>query len=179
MNLHMKEFVDEIDELVTFMVSDTWEFYGTPNVNPDRIRKAFENNYYNSEGTKTFWISSDEYGRVGMLRIYDLDDGTPLFDIRINSKYKGKGIGTESIKWLVDYVFMNYREIDRIEANTRQDNYSMRCVFSKCNFVKEAHYRNGWECSNGDIYDSVGYGITRSDWSNKSSSPVIWNDFKC
>jgi hypothetical protein len=28
---------------------------------------------------------------VGMIRIYDLQDCTPLFDIRILSKYKGMG----------------------------------------------------------------------------------------
>ena len=40
MNIHFEEFVDEIDALINFLTSDTWEFHGTPNPNPDRIRKS-------------------------------------------------------------------------------------------------------------------------------------------
>ncbi|BCN29827.1 GNAT family N-acetyltransferase [Anaeromicropila herbilytica] len=64
--------------------------------------------------------------------------------------------------------------IDRIEANTREDNYGMRCVFHKSGFVKEAHYRKAWKG-----YDSIGYAIIREDWKNGVITPVNWNDFKC
>ena len=97
MNLHFEEFKNEIDLLINFLTSDTWEFYGTPNPNPDRIRLSYENNYYSSDDIKTFWILLDDNIRVGMLRIYDLQDDTPMFDIRILSKYKGLGIGTDSL----------------------------------------------------------------------------------
>ncbi|WBW99228.1 GNAT family N-acetyltransferase [Oceanirhabdus sp. W0125-5] len=178
MKIRFEEFKDEIDTLVEFLTSDTWEFYGTPNPNPDRIRAAYNNKYYTGEGIKTFWIVSDDDKRVGMLRVYDLDDGAPLFDIRILSSHKGRGLGTRAVNWLVDYIFNQYTNTDRIEGNTRQDNYAMRCVFHKCGFAKEAHYRKGWVCRNGDVYDSVGYGITKEDWQNGKTTPVNWNDFK-
>ena len=121
----------------------------------------------------------DQDVKVGMMRIYDLEDSTPLFDIRILSKHKGMGVGTTSIKWLADYVFNNFAHIDRIEGNTRQDNYGMRCVFHKCGFVKESHYRKGWVGNDGIPYDAVGYGITKEDWQDSKVTPVNWNDFKC
>jgi len=178
MKICFKEFKDEIDTLVEFLTSDTWEFYGTPNLNPDRIRSSYENNYYTGDDCKTFWIIIDQDTKAGMLRIYDLEDDTPMFDIRILSKYKGVGIGAIAVNWLVDFVFNNFSHTERIEGNTRQDNYAMRCVFHKCGFAKEAHYRKGWVCRNGDVYDSVGYGITKEDWENGETTPVNWNDFK-
>lgn len=179
MKVYFKEFKDEIDTLISFMTSDVWEFYGTPNPKPERIRASYENNYFTGGDCKTFWVISEDNIKVGMIRIYDLEDGDPLFDIRILSKYKGKGIGTTTIKWLVDYVFNNFSDKNRIEANTRQDNYAMRCVFNKCGFAKEAHHRKAWVGEDKKEYDAISYAITKEDWKNGVVTPVNWNDFKC
>ncbi|WP_105614334.1 GNAT family N-acetyltransferase [Vallitalea okinawensis] len=178
MKITFEEFVDEIDALVEFLTSNTWEFHGTSNPKPERIRASYKNQFYTGDDCKTFWVVLDGDIKVGLLRIYDLQDSTPVFDIRISSQYKGKGIGTITIKWLIDYVFNKLSEKVRIEGNTRQDNYGMRCVFHKCGFVKEAHYRKAWVCSNGEVYDAVGYGITKEDWQNEKITPVDWDDFK-
>ena len=178
MKIRFEEFKDEIDTLVEFLTSDTWEFYGTPKLNPERIRTSYKNHFYTGENCKTFWVILDQDTKVGMIRIYDLQDGDPLFDIRILNKYKGMGIGTITVKWLVNYVFNNFTYKERIEANTRQDNYAMRCVFHKCGFVKEAHHRKAWVGQDGIPYDAIGYGITREDWKNEKTTPVNWNDFK-
>lgn len=179
MNIHFKEFKDEIDTLVNFLTSDTWEFHGTPNPNPERIKASYENNYYNNGDSKTFWILLDDDIIAGMIRVYDLEDGAPLFDIRILSKYKAIGVGTSALRWFVDYIFTNYPDKERIEGTTREDNYAMRCIFHKCGFVKEAHYRKGWATQNGETYDAIGYGILKSDWSSNKLTTVNWNDFKC
>lgn len=177
MKIQFEEFKDEIDSLIEFLTSDVWEFHGTPNPTPERIRMSYENHFFTGDGCKTFWIVLDNETKVGMIRIYDLDDGDPLFDIRILSKYKGFGVGTIAVKWLVDYVFNNFPDKERIEGNTRQDNYPMRCVFQKCGFVKEAHHRNAWAVQGKKPYDAIGYGITRDDWKNGITTPVNWNDF--
>jgi RimJ/RimL family protein N-acetyltransferase len=176
--IHLEEFKNEIDTLVELLTSETWEFHGTPNPKPERIRASYENQYYTSDDCKTFWVITDGGAKAGMIRIYDLQDGDPLFDIRILSKYKGMGIGTSTVKWIVDYIFNNYSDKERIEGNTRQDNYAMRSVFHKCGFVKEAHHRKAWPTNDGRIYDAIGYGITKEDWQNKQTTPVDWNDFK-
>lgn len=179
MKVEFIEFVNEIDELIKFITSDTWEFYGTPNPKPERLRRSFENGYYTGEGCRTFWIVADENNKIGTIRIYDLDDGAPLFDIMIHSKFKRQGIGTVAVNWLENFIFTNYPDIDRIEANTRVDNYAMRCVFHKCNFVKEAHHRKAWVGNDGIAYDAIVYGIIKEDWENKKITEVQWNDFKC
>jgi len=178
MNIRFQEFKDEIDALVEFLTSDTWEFLGTPNPKPERIRASYENHYYTGDDCKTFWVISDQDIKMGMVRIYEMEDPTPVFDIRISSKYKGMGIGTSTVKWLVDYIFSNFNDKDRIEANTRQDNYAMRTVFYKCGFAKEAHHRKAWVGNDGIPYDAIGYGITKEDWKNGQTTPVQWNDFK-
>lgn len=178
MNLRFQEFIDEIDTLIEFLTSDTWSFYGNPNPDPERIRSRYENQFYTGGNCKTFWIIVDDIN-AGILRIYDLEDGDPLFDIMISTRFKGMGIGTAATSWLVDYIFTSYPDKRRIEANTRQDNYAMRCVFHKCGFVKESHHRNAWVGQDGIPYDSTGYGMTRDDWETGKTTPVNWNDFKC
>lgn len=178
MKIRFEEFKDEIDTLVEFLTSDTWEFYGTPNPKPEAIRANYKKQVYTGDDCKTFWVILNQDTKVGTIRIYDLQDGDPLFDIRILSKYKGMGIGTITVNWLVDYIFNNYSDKERIEANTRQDNYAMRCVFHKCGFVKEAHHRKAWVGQDGKAYNAIGYGITKEDWQSGKITPVDWNDFK-
>lgn len=178
MKISFEEFKNDVDTLVEFLTSDTWEFYGTPNPKPERIRANYDE-LYMGEGCKSFWVVLDQNIKVGIIRIYELEDDTPVFDIRILSKYKDMGIGTITVNWLVDYIFNNYHGKERIESNTRQDNYAMRCVFHKCGFIKEAHYRKGWVGNDGIQYDAIGYGITKEDWKNGKTTQLNWNDFKC
>jgi RimJ/RimL family protein N-acetyltransferase len=178
MDIRFKEYKEcEIDALVEFLTSDTWRYYGTPNPNPDRIREMNNDHYYLSEEAKTIWIILDDI-KIGIIRAYELQDSTPVLEIRIHSNYKGKGIGTVAINWITDYIFNTFSHIDRIEGDTRQDNYGMRCVFHKCGYIKEAHHRKAWPCDEG-IFDSIGYAITKDDWANKKVTPFEWNDFKC
>lgn len=178
MNVRFEEFIDDIDTLIEFLTSDTWEFYGIPNPRPEKIRNSYENNAYTGGDCRTFWVISDEDIKVGMVRIFDLENGDPLFDIRILSKYKGLGIGTKTVKWMVNFIFNNYPDKKRIEGNTRQDNYAMRRVFNKCGFVKEAHHRRAWVGIDGIPYDAIGYGIIKEDWLEVKVTPVNWVDFK-
>ena len=178
MKLHFQEFKDEIDALIEFLTSEAWEFHGNPNPKPEGIRKNYENHIYASDDCKTFWVILDQDTKVGYVRIYDLENGTPLFDIRILSKYKGMGIGTSTVNWLTKYIFENYLDKDRLEGYTRQDNYPMRSVFHKCGFVKEAHHRKAWPGKDGKLYDAIGYGITKADWENGQVTLVLWEDFK-
>lgn len=178
MNIHFEEFKNDVDTLVEFLTSDTWTYFGTPDPKPERIRKTY-NDLYTGDNIRAFWIVSEQGIRAGMIRIYDLEDDTPLFDIRILSKFKGMGIGTTTVKWLVDYIFTNFPDKKRIEADTRQDNYAMRTVFHKCGFVREAHFRKAWpDRQNGKLYDAMGYSILKEDWENGEVTPIDWNDFK-
>lgn len=161
----------EINILIDFIASDKWPFHGYPSITPEKIRKNFEEGFFTGEGIETFWIMADKK-RAGMIRLYDLEDLTPLFDIRIASSYQGKGIGEKGVKWLTEYIFKTYSHIRRIEGYTREDNIPMRRVFEKCCYIKEAHHRKSWPGPGNVYFDSVGYCILREDWNENKITPV-------
>ena len=57
--------------------------------------------------TDSYWIRDDGTA-VGLVRLLDLDhvdDGSPLFDLRISGEHRGRGLGTAAVKWLSDHLF--------------------------------------------------------------------------
>ncbi|MFD0620495.1 GNAT family N-acetyltransferase [Paenibacillus sp. GCM10027629] len=172
--LQFKKFENELDDLVSFMTSNTWDFHANPNPSSERIVKTYDSGYY-QEDNETYWI---EYlnEKVGLIVIHDIDDTIPLFDLRLSSKYRGKGFGAEAVRWITDYIFTLPDEKIRIEAYTRSDNIAMRKTFQKCGFVKEGYLRHAWENDDGSISDSVCYAIIRCDWENKMITPIKIND---
>ena len=114
--------------------------------------------------------------RDGLVRLMDLCDDTPLFDLRIRSEHRGRGLGGQALPWLTRYVFTEFPQVQRFEGTTRQDNLAMRRTFQKCGYVKEAHYRDAWPTSDGEVRDAVGYAILRRDWLSGSTTVPDWND---
>lgn len=178
MKICFEEFKNDIDTLTEFLTSDTWDFHGEPNPSPEKIRENYKNGVYSGDNCRTFWVILNQDTKVGIIRIFDLQDTTPLFDIRILSKYRELGVGTITVSWLIEYIFIKFSDKVRIEGYTRQDNYAMRCVFHRCGFVKEAHHRKAWGDKNGELHDAIGYGVIKEDWQNGKTTPVNWNDFK-
>ncbi len=138
--------------------------------------RATDNGRYYGNEVRSFWIMNETERRIGLIRLFDLSDPTPMFDLRIKTSHRGRGIGAEALRWLTDFVFETMPDKIRIEGYTRRDNRAMRRVFRKCGYVKEAHHRKSWPSESGIYYDSVGYGITRYDWKNNITTPVEWND---
>jgi hypothetical protein len=88
-----------------------------------------------------------------------------MFDLRLRSAYRGRGIGTAAVRWLTGHLFTELPEVRRIEATTRSDNMAMRRVLGKCGYALEARYRQAWPVpGGGPPRDAVGYAILRSDW---------------
>lgn len=127
----------------------------------------------------SFWILNGESDVIGLVRLFDLDDiddGYPLFDLRIRTKHRGVGVGKSAVKWLTRYLFEKHTQLDRIAGTTRVDNLAMRKLFKSCGFAKEGHYRKDWASSNGESLDTVKYGILRQDWESGEVTTVNWND---
>lgn len=160
---------DEVDDLIQLYTQNNWPYHGTSKVTEVSIRKSYEEGYYQKD-CETFWIT-DHGVKVGLLLIHDIDDTIPLFDIRLDEKYRGKGYGVKALKWLQDYLFGTKQKI-RVEGYTRADNIGMRKCFSKAGFVKEGYLRNAWENADGTISDSVLYGAIKEDWTNNRITPT-------
>ena len=66
--------------------------------NPERelIEKTIEEGGYESDEVKTFWVENEEEDIVGIVKIYDLQDEIPLFDLRIADRLQRIRIWPES-----------------------------------------------------------------------------------
>ncbi|WP_309118809.1 GNAT family protein [Paenibacillus sp.] len=176
MKIRLKPFdLDETEALVSFLTGQPWPYHGNPNPSEESIRDGVANGRYTGEDTLTLWIvEGDE--KLGLIRLFDLGDLTPVFDIRIDAARRGQGVGTAAVRLLADYVFTEFPDKIRFEGHTRNDNYAMRKTFAKAGFAKEAYHRKAWP-TNGTLYDSVGYSLLREDWAEGKVSPIDWNDF--
>jgi len=174
MKLEFKQIVtSELNELIDWLTSDTWPFFVNENLETETVKTWVEEGIFTGIANQTFWIIL-ENNRIGLIRLHDLTDPTPMFDLRIRTDYRGSGIGKAALDWVTEYIFTNMPDKLRIEGNTRQDNVAMRKVFKKCGYVKEAHYRKAWP---GKInYNGIGYAILKEDWLQNKITPVDWND---
>ncbi|KAB8189165.1 GNAT family N-acetyltransferase [Nonomuraea phyllanthi] len=177
MQIDFSRFSEPADTegLVEFLTGEEWPFHaGIPDA--EATRKRAVDGLYDNEESRTFWILTDDGRRAGLVRLQDLTDDTPMFDLRVAKAWRGRGLGTAAVSWLTSYLFKEFPEITRIEGSTRQDNRAMRAVFRKCGYVKESHYREAWPSPDGTCHDSIGYAILRRDWVSGTVTVPDWND---
>lgn len=171
----------DADELARFLASEEWPFHAGPSLTIEHARERIDRGGFDVGTHRTYWIVDDEMP-VGVVRLDDLGDGTPLFDLRIAAVHRGRGIGTTAVRWMTDTVFGEFPDLRRIEATTRLDNIAMRRVLTRCGYVKEANYRQDWPAGSEDpisgerYFDSIGYAVLRSDWRLEKTTPVDWGD---
>ncbi|MDX8037615.1 GNAT family N-acetyltransferase [Lentzea sp. BCCO 10_0856] len=165
----------EAAALADFLAGEPWPFHAAETVQREDVLGRVAEGYYDDE---TYWI---EIGgeRAGIVRLFDLEDETPMFDLRISARHRGKGLGRAAVQWLTDRLFGEYPHVERIEGTTRQDNAAMRRVFGRCGYVKEAHYRRAWPDASGHRHDSVGYAIIRRDWQTGETTVPDFHDDQC
>ena len=104
-------------------------------------------------------------GLVRLLDLDDVDDGSPLFDLRIGSAHRGQGFGTAAVTWLSDYLFAEFPVLHRIEATTRGDNAAMIAVLEGCGYRHEGRLREAWKSRDGSRHDTMLYALLRREWS--------------
>ncbi|MFC4005801.1 GNAT family N-acetyltransferase [Nonomuraea purpurea] len=165
---------DDVEALVGFLTGEEWPFHAGRQ-EPDTVRRRAAEGVYDDEESRTFWIVV-EGERAGLVRLQDLADDTPMFDLRIGRAWRGRGVGAQALSWLTGYLFTELPGVLRIEATTRQDNHAMRAVFRKGGYAKEAHYRQAWPDLDGVRHDSVGYAVLRDDWRSGTVTPPDWDD---
>lgn len=169
----------EQDLLVKWLSSEMWPFHVNTHLTRETVLNWIQVGTFTGTDCQVFWITTESCERVGLIRLFDLDDvddGYPLFDLRIRATERGKGIGQQALQWLTRYLFETYPQLNRIAGTTRNDNHAMRRVFQKCGYIKEGHFRQDWDGSDGKQYDTIHYAILREDWSNQTITPVNWED---
>ncbi|MEW9554528.1 GNAT family N-acetyltransferase [Nonomuraea sp. NPDC050783] len=164
----------EADALADFLAGEDWPYHaGTQD--RETVRRRAAEGGYDDASNRTFWILADGE-RAGLVRLQDLDEDTPMFDLRVRAAWRGRGIGTAAVGWLTRHVFTELPEVNRIEGTTRQDNHAMRAAFRRNGYAKEAHYRQAWPAPDGTLRDAVGYAILRGDWLSGRVTAPDWDD---
>ncbi|MDN5963517.1 MAG: GNAT family N-acetyltransferase [Actinomyces sp.] len=163
-------------ELVAFLTRNRFPFHVNPHPDVQDVQARIDQGAYDSDGSAALWIDDDSRGRLGLVILEDLDEDAPLFDLRLGTSSRRKGLGVPVLKAITDHVFSTMPEVQRFEGQTREDNVAMRQVFVRCGYVKEAHYRDGWPVEGGAPRASVAYAILRRDWVLGTTTPVQFDD---
>ena len=151
--------------LVDLLTGNHFPFHVVPCPAREAVERAIDAGRYDDDDHAGFWIDVTGHGRVGLAVLEDLTDDAPLFDLRLAEAFRGRGLAAPVLP-----------RVDRFEGQTREDNVAMRRTFRRCQFVKEAHYRDGWPVEGGAPVASVAYAILRRDWSSGTTTPVPWDD---
>lgn len=106
-------------------------------------------------GTLSWYYESPEsdWRRVGMV-IYD-------------QARRGKGLGLEALRLWTSYLF-DTTNVRRLDLATWSGNVAMCRVAKKLRWREEARFRQAREVR-GAIYDSVVYGVLRSEWNGREA----------
>lgn len=162
-------------ELITFLHANRFPFHVNAEVSEAEAAQRIDRGGFDGPDNIGYWISCDDE-HCGYVVFAEMDDGTPLIDLRLADGWRGQGIGSTALAAATDLVFRRYPDINRIEGNTREDNSAMRRVFQKCGYVKEAHCRDAWPVFQGHPLAAVAYAILRRDWLTGETTPVNWLD---
>ncbi len=90
-----------------------------------------------------------------------LDTGISIWD----DTHWGRGIGFEAFGLWLDYLFAAMPQIVRLGAGTWSGNHGMMALAQKIGMREEACRRDA-RIVKGKYYDSMGYGILRSEWNS-------------
>ena len=164
------------DALIEFMTRNEFPFHVRTHPRAEDIEASIIQGAYRDEDNHSFWVEHGELGRIGFLRLEDLSDDSPLFDLRLDAPYRGRGLGVPVLTAVANHVFGTMAQVNRFEGQTREDNIAMRKTFVRCGWLKEAHYREAWPVDGGAPLTSVAYGILRRDWETGRTTPLLWDD---
>lgn len=162
--------------LVDFMTRNVFPFHVRTRLPKEDVEQAIDRGAYRDDDNDSYWIEHVDLGRIGFLRLEDLTDRAPLFDLRLDEPVRGRGLGVEVLRGATDLVFGTMPDVNRLEGQTREDNIAMRKTFLRCGWLKEAHYREGWPVDGARPVASVAYSILRGDWQSGTTTTFVWED---
>lgn len=91
----------------------------------------------------------------------------------IGLPYHGKGYGTQTIRWLLDYGFIRLG-LEKIEASVYTANWASRRIFEKNGFILEGTIRKA-TLKRGQWQDDWRLGITREDYEQMRLQSFIFH----
>ncbi|HVE92584.1 MAG TPA: GNAT family protein [Actinomycetota bacterium] len=174
LELRFELIAGDWEDLARWISSEQWPFHLRTQPTFDDVLEQAGRGNFASEEVRSFWVLQTPGPAAGFLRIFDIGDVTPLFDLRVRRSDRGQGVGTAALRWATSHVFETLHEANRFAGYTRHDNVAMRRVFERCGFTPEAHHREAWRTDSGELVDCVGYAILRREWEEtvEASTPA-------
>lgn len=147
--------------MVGFLTGNCWPFHGVAELTEADVDAM----PFVDDATSSWWIveGDEPCALVRLLDLDDIPDGSPVFDVRVIEAARRRGVGTFAVRWLTEHLFTSHPELHRIEATTRDDNLAMQRVLERCGYTCEGRLRESWPSVDGRRFDTVVYGILRSD----------------
>ena len=103
-------------------------------------------------------IENKEDNRViGIIEVFNVEnDRRGNIGYRVNPNFWGKGICTEALKRVVDFIFLE-TTLERLNAEADIENVASNKVLKKCGFAHEGCIRNGKMGNRYCTYNVYGY----------------------
>ena len=159
-------------QLITWLCASRWPYHVDTQPTPDSVRRRIEGGAWWGDSSRAFWLEAPGVqDPVGLVALQELDDPTPIFDLRIAETERWRGWGGKALRWLARYTFTETDKL-RLEAHTRADNLGMRRALTRADFVQEAHHRLAWPDAEGAWHDATTYAVLRGDWERGVKTPV-------
>ena len=89
-----------------------------------------------------------------------------MINYLLNENYWNNGYMTEAVKCIVRYAFKDLN-VDLLSAFTTPPNIGSKLVLEKSGFVYEGTIKSGYKRYDGEIFDSIIYSISKSDYYKK------------
>jgi RimJ/RimL family protein N-acetyltransferase len=120
--------------------------------------------YEKDKRRKIYTIEFDEnsIGQIGLTDIDLLDKNACVYVMIGEKNYRGRGIGTEAVKFILDYGF-NELGLHKIWLDYHSDNIAGRKCYDKCGFVEEGRCREQI-LKHGKYIDEIIMGITKDEY---------------
>jgi len=124
------------------------------------------------QGTVFFIIEKKDGTRIGHINSWTREKTREIGYALVPSE-RGKGYGTEAIKMMLDYLFLN-TDVEKIQAPTEQDNLPSQKVLIKAGFTKDRRIMKV-SYIKGEYRDVYLYSILREEWNSRRVSKRNWS----
>jgi RimJ/RimL family protein N-acetyltransferase/quinol monooxygenase YgiN len=160
------------DALIAFLTGNAFPFHVRERPTAAQVAADIDAGRWGDERTEAFWIDDDERGRLGLVRLEDLDDPTAMIDLRLAERWRGRGMGAGVLTLVAEHAFRVHAGVVRVEGHTREDNIAMRRTFEKSGWAREGWFRDGWPVVGAAPMASVAYAVLRRDGAGGQPTPV-------
>ncbi|MEH7107843.1 GNAT family N-acetyltransferase [Bacillus sp. JJ1764] len=161
--------ITEQDLDAVFSIYDNeriFDFCGIiPKHNKETVRKMighFERDFL--KRTRVKWGIFQQHELVGIIEALDFNQKVNMVTVGylVNESYWGKGIATEAVRVLIQFLFEK-ADINRIQAEVMPQNENSKRVLLKNGFSKEGLLRQATLWSGKGIVDIELYGLLKAD----------------